>query len=94
MWDEIKSGAVDFDHKTLESHRGFMVYVVRTYPGMNPYLKGIHATLDSWRPGRDGDGWRTDNRRNRLPGDGIDERAPEPKIGGKAAFGGREKPPN
>ena len=25
---------------------------------MVPYLKGIHQTLDGWRPGRDSDGWR------------------------------------
>ena len=26
---------------------------------MKPYLRGIHMTLDSWRPGRDSEGWRT-----------------------------------
>lgn len=25
---------------------------------MTPYLKGIHLTLDSWRPNRDNEGWR------------------------------------
>ena len=25
---------------------------------MVPYLKSIHQTLDSWRPGRDADGWK------------------------------------
>ena len=45
-------------HKELEKRRGFLVYISRTYPSMTPYLKGIHQTLDSWRPGRDGDGWR------------------------------------
>jgi hypothetical protein len=28
-------------HKNLESYRGFLVYVSRTYPAMVPYLKGI-----------------------------------------------------
>jgi hypothetical protein len=23
-----------------------------------PYPKGIHLTLDSWRPGQDSDGWK------------------------------------
>ena len=32
--------------KTLESIRGFLVYVSRIYPAMVPYLKGIHLTLD------------------------------------------------
>ena len=34
-------------HKPLESIRGFLVYVSRTYPKTVPYLKGIHLTLDS-----------------------------------------------
>jgi hypothetical protein len=44
--------------KLLESYRGFLIYLVRTYPSINPYLKGIHLTLDSWRPWRKDDGWR------------------------------------
>jgi hypothetical protein len=32
--------------------RGFLMYVVRTYTWMNPYIKGMHLTVDSWRPGR------------------------------------------
>jgi hypothetical protein len=33
------------------------VHLQRVYPTIAPYLKGIHLTLDSWRPGRDADGW-------------------------------------
>ena len=40
--------------KQLESYRGFLIYVCRTYPAINPYLKGLHLTLDSWRA------WRRD----------------------------------
>ena len=29
---------------------------------MKPYLKGIHQTLDSWRKGRDKDGWKLSRR--------------------------------
>jgi len=47
-----------FDFKKLESERGSLVYVMRTYPAMKPYLRGIHATLDSWRPDRDKEGWK------------------------------------
>ncbi len=32
---------------------GYLVYVVRTYPWLNPYIKGLHLTVDSWRPGRE-----------------------------------------
>ena len=48
----------ELNHKALEKKRGFLVYVTRTYPCMVPYLKGIHLTLDSWRPNRGSDGWK------------------------------------
>jgi hypothetical protein len=51
-----RDGSLDF--KSLESKRGFLIYVTRTYPSMVPYLKGMHLTLDSWRPYRDADGWK------------------------------------
>jgi hypothetical protein len=47
--------------KLLEQHRGFLVYLGRTYPSMVPYLKGLHLTIDSWRPNRGMDGWRDDS---------------------------------
>ena len=53
-------GTVDF--KALESWRGYLIYVSRTYPAMVPYLKGIHQTLDSWRPHRGRDGWKMRQR--------------------------------
>jgi len=37
-----------FDFKKFESERGSLVYVMRTYLAMKPYLQGIHAILDSW----------------------------------------------
>ena len=43
--------------KTTESCVGFLVYVAMTYPSMVPYLKGIYLTLNSWRPGRNTEGW-------------------------------------
>eukprot|EP00978_Attheya_sp_CCMP212_P045093 scaffold333340_cov42-Attheya_sp.AAC.1 len=48
-------------HKPMESIRGFLNYVARTYPEITPYLKGVHLTLDHWRPDRDADGWRISN---------------------------------
>ena len=49
-------------HKRLESIRGFLVYVSRTYSEMVPYLKGIHLTLDSWRAGRTVSGWKFEDQ--------------------------------
>jgi hypothetical protein len=37
------------NHKLLEQKRGFLVHMVQTYPVLNPYLKGVHGTLDLWR---------------------------------------------
>lgn len=54
------------NHKELEKKHGYLVYASRTYPSMTPYLKGIHHTLDSWREGRDHDGWKLTN--NELRG--------------------------
>jgi hypothetical protein len=56
LWEEMERVGT-LDHKQLERARGFLVYIVRTYPSFNPYLKGIHLTLDRWRVGRMEDGW-------------------------------------
>jgi hypothetical protein len=50
------------DRKRLESIRGFLLYLTRTYPNMTPHLKGMHLTIDGWRPDRNGDGWRIPKR--------------------------------
>ena len=42
----------------MESIIGFLVYFSRTYKDITPYLKGVHLTLESWRPYRDEEGWR------------------------------------
>jgi hypothetical protein len=44
-------------HKDLEKKRGFFVHLQRTYPCLTPFLKGMHLTLDSWRPNRTQEGW-------------------------------------
>ncbi|KAL7490524.1 hypothetical protein ACHAWT_000141, partial [Skeletonema menzelii] len=51
--------------KALEKARGFLIYVGRTYRWMNPYLKGLHLTIDGWRPDRDEEGYRIKEKRNR-----------------------------
>ena len=58
-WHEVlSSGERELSHKELQSDRGFLVYVTRTYPAMVPYLKGFHLTLETWRGGRDFEGWK------------------------------------
>ena len=46
------------EHSELEKDRFFFVYVGRTCPCMRACLKGFHLTLDSWREGRDEEGWK------------------------------------
>ena len=48
--EDKEEGSLDRDN--MESIRGFLVYVAKMYRDMNPYLKGLHLTLDSWRPFR------------------------------------------
>lgn len=48
----------EIEFKPLESYRGYLIYIGRTYPAIVPYLKGIHLTLDSWRPWRAEDSWK------------------------------------
>jgi hypothetical protein len=58
-WLGVVSGentALDFKH--LQSDQGFLVYVTEAYPGMKPYLKGFHLSLQTWRGGRDREGWK------------------------------------
>ena len=67
----------DLDHEMLEKGRGFMVYFCRTYTSLTPFLKGINLTLDSWRKGRDDDGWKNKTLTDKSLGsletdDGLD----------------------
>ena len=53
----VDADSTQIPRKDLERIRGFLVYVATTYSVLTPYLRGIHLTLDSWRPNRDSDGW-------------------------------------
>jgi hypothetical protein len=50
-----------FVRKGLESDRSHLVYISRVYKTLVPNLKGIHLTIDGFRPDRDEDGWRITN---------------------------------
>mmetsp|Transcript_18229 Transcript_18229/g.45121 ORF Transcript_18229/g.45121 Transcript_18229/m.45121 type:complete len:1319 (-) Transcript_18229:2184-6140(-) len=55
---EIEKNSAKLKRKRLEVIRGFLNYVVRTYPSLKPYLTGLHLTIDGWRHNRDKNGWR------------------------------------
>jgi hypothetical protein len=61
---ELNAGRNNLDFKRLQTDRGFLVYVMQAYPGMKPYLKGFHLSLESWRGGRDQDGWKREQGEN------------------------------
>jgi hypothetical protein len=68
------------EFKPLERKRGFLIYVTRTLPSMFFYLKGIHQTLDTWRPNRREDGWKLAPNKeilSRMRSEG--ERSKEPR---------------
>lgn len=54
---EVQKG-LGLSLKALLKDRGFMVHLSMTYPILVPFLKGLHLTVDSWREGRDDEGWR------------------------------------
>ena len=55
---EVQSGDGNLDHTSLRSDKGFMVHVTQAYPSMKPYLKGFHLSMETWRGGRDAEGWK------------------------------------
>ncbi len=55
---ELEVNSPMLDYKRLQSDRGFMVYVTQAYPGLKPYLKGFHLSLEMWCGGRDEEGWK------------------------------------
>ena len=61
-FEDVRPGAKEapkgfIDYKTTESFVGFIVYVAQTFTCLAPYLKGIYLTLNSYRGGRDAEGW-------------------------------------
>jgi hypothetical protein len=79
MMEENK-GAMS--RKRLEQIQGFFIYVTRTYPGMVPYLIGIHMTIDGWRDNRQKSGWRlpTSFMRDIRAAEGDDDEGPNPDV--------------
>ncbi len=56
---------IELNYKRLLSDWGFMVYVTQAYPGMKPYLKGFHLSLETWQEGRDEEGWKVNHKSRR-----------------------------
>ena len=52
----LTKGALRLQH--MLEIRGFLIYVVRAYPWLNPYMKEMHLTIDSRQAGRAEDGFK------------------------------------
>ena len=46
------------DFKQLKKDREFLIYALRIYSGVYPYLKTLHSTLDGWRWNIYMEGWK------------------------------------
>jgi hypothetical protein len=66
----------------LEQIRGSLIFLTRTYPGMVPYLTGIHMTIDGWRDNRQKSGCRllSSFMRDRRAAEGDDDEGPNPDV--------------
>ena len=69
-----------FDHKDLERKRGFFIHLAITFGSIVPFLKGIHLTLDSWRPGRGSDGWKMRDKEWRVYMASISKEGEIPEV--------------
>ena len=72
---ELATGC-PLQRKPLESMRGFFVHLMQTFPIITPYLKGLHLTLDGWRPNRDDDMWKLPEDQWTDPPDSAPTEAP------------------
>ena len=54
----VEAGELDLNHSELRSDKDFMVHATQAYPGMKPYLKGFHLSMETWQGGRDEEGWK------------------------------------
>jgi hypothetical protein len=46
-----------FPYKPFLSWTGYMTHIALTYDFLRPYMKGVYLTANSWRQGRDAEGW-------------------------------------
>ena len=53
-------------YSELESDIGFLIHLSMSYPMIKPFLRGFYLTLNSWRDGRDRDGWKIPEKSYKL----------------------------
>ena len=81
----------DLQYKPLESKRGFLVHMASTFKAINPYLKGVHLTLDSWRANRDDEGWKMKSKAWSTYLEGIEDDDLREEVAALGSAGHPEK---
>ena len=71
----------------MERDVGFLVHLSRTFPSVFPYLKGFYLTLNTWRKGRNDEGWKFTMSEWRAALD-MDDAIPSYKVEAAAKRGG------
>ena len=64
-------------YKELKSYQGLLNHFFGTYNIYRPFMKGIHLTLESWRPHREPEGWKQEP-------DGLEGDLADDNFGGEA----------
>ena len=59
----LENPEVDLCTNSIMSDIGTLGYGNQTYEPLTPHLKGLHLTIDGWRPGRYYDGWKVETAR-------------------------------
>ena len=54
------------NYSELESDIGFLIHLSMSYPMIKPFLRGFYLSLNSWRDGRDRDGWKIPEKSYKL----------------------------
>ena len=58
----------------MEQNTNFLVHFAMYYPTIIPFLRGLYLKMNSWRPGRDQDGWKiSKSAYNAYLNDGLEE---------------------
>ena len=79
----VDKGSVQVNAAQMERDVGFLVHLSRTFPSMFPYLKGIYLSLNTWRKGRNEEGWKFTMAEWRAALD-VDDDLPSYKVGAAA----------
>ena len=88
-FDEVVVGKnQEVNAAQMERDVGFLVHLSRTFPSVFPYLKGFYLTLNTWRKGRNDEGWKFTMNEWRAALD-MDDDIPSYKVEAAAKQGRR-----